>query len=359
MSITVFRQEKIASLAALSLLLFACYQVLRPFLFDLLWAGILCFVTWPVFQRLRQWGMSKSVAATLMILAIGTLILTPFAAAAFSFTEDINRLLKWLGTNNHQWPAAPDWLGNLPLVGDTAAQTWKGLADDSTRILDLARQYALSTSRWVLQQGLHLAGELMHMGLSLLVLFFLFRDGDDIANHAVLTVERLAGQRAQRILHIVRSSLRAVVYGILGTALAQALVSILGFMLVDVPYAFVLGALAFFLMIIPAAGTVLWLPIAGWLLFHGETGKAVFIAIWFLAFVGTIDNWLRPILISREVELPFVLIVFGIFGGLLAFGFIGLFLGPTLLATTYALGIDWLMRGREEERDRAAGLDNP
>lgn len=358
MSNAAYRYEKIASTAALSLLLFACYQVLRPFLFDLLWAAILCFVTWPVYQRLRQWRLSKTVAALVMILPIGILIITPFAAAAFSFTEDINRLLNWLADNNHQWPAAPAWLKDLPLIGDSAVHAWQGLADDSSRLMNLARQYALSTSRWVLQQGLNLAGELMHMGLSLLVLFFLFREGDHVATHVVLAVERLAGEQTQRILHIVRSSLRAVVYGILGTALAQALASIVGFMLADVPYAFVLGAIAFFLMIIPAAGTVVWLPVAGWLLFQGETGKAVFIAIWFLAFVGTIDNWLRPILISREVELPFVLIVFGIFGGLLAFGFIGLFLGPTLLATTYALVIDWVMR-KEHEKVNEQISDTP
>jgi predicted PurR-regulated permease PerM len=101
--------------------------------------------------------------------------------------------------------------------------------------------------------------------------------------------------------------------------------------------------IAFFLMIIPAAGTIVWLPISLWLLLEDETGWAIFISAWFLLFVGTIDNWLRPILISREVELPFVLILFGIFGGLLAFGFIGVFIGPTLLATSYALLLEWLV----------------
>ena len=99
---------------------------------------------------------------------------------------------------------------------------------------------------------------------------------------------------------------------------------------------------------IPNAGTLLWLPISVWMLIEGETGWAIFIAVWFSLFVGTIDNWLRPILISREVELPFILIVFGIFGGLLAFGFIGVFIGPTLLATSYALILDWLIRKEQE-----------
>jgi predicted PurR-regulated permease PerM len=170
-------------------------------------------------------------------------------------------------------------------------------------------------------------------------------------------MQRLAGEQTQRILHIVRTSLRAVVYGILGTALAQAMAAILGFLIADVPYAFALGFVAFFLMIIPAAGTIIWLPIAIWLLMQGELGWAIFIALWFLLFVGTIDNWLRPLLISREVELPFVLILFGILGGLLAFGFIGVFIGPTLLATSYAILLDWLIRKEQESLTKFGDVD--
>ncbi|MDT4332015.1 AI-2E family transporter [Methylomonas sp. MED-D] len=342
------RYEKLASLAAFCLLLFACYQVLRPFFFDLLWAAILCYVTWPLYSRLRAWNLSANRAAMAMVLPIGALLLTPFAAAGFTFTDDINRMLQWLNQSPHEWPAPPVWLRGLPLIGDSAADSWLAFGEDSSRLVNFARQYALGAGGWLLQQSIGLAGELMHLGLSILVLFFFYRDGEHVAGHVVIAVERLAGERTQRILHIVRTSLLAVVYGILGTALVQALASMLGFVIAGVPYAFVLGVFAFFLMIIPAAGTVVWLPISLWLLAEGETGWAVFIAVWFLAFVGTIDNWLRPLLISRDVELPFVLIVFGIFGGLLAFGFIGVFLGPTLLATSYALLLDWLIRTEQE-----------
>jgi len=343
----VARFEKAASLGALFLLLFACYQVLRPFLFDFLWAAILCYVTWPLYANLRNWQLSRNQAASCMVLPIGLLLLTPFVAAALTFTDDINRMLQWLGNHSHSWPTPPVWLKDLPLIGDSAFEAWINLGDDSGHILNLARQYSLTSGKWLLQQGINLAGELMHMGLSLMVLFFFYRDGEQVAKYLVNAIERLAGSQTQRILDIVRTSLRAVVYGILGTALVQALASILGFIIADVPYAFVLGAIAFFLMIIPAAGTIVWLPISLWLLLEGETGWAIFIACWFLLFVGTIDNWLRPILISREVELPFVLILFGIFGGLMAFGFIGVFIGPTLLATTYALLLDWLVRKQQ------------
>lgn len=349
MTMPISRYEKMASAAALILLLFACYQVLKPFLFDMLWAAILCFVTWPMYLSLRSWKLSSNQAAIGMVLPIAVLLLTPFVAAAVAIPDDVNRILQWLSNNAHGWPEPPIWLRNLPIVGDNIAASWQSFAEDSSRLIDFARKYALSTSSWILKQGLNLAGDLMHLGLSILVLFFLYRNGEQVSTHLVIAIQRLAGEQTHRILHIIRSSLRAVVYGILGTALVQALASILGLMIAGVPYAFVFGFIAFFLMIIPAAGTIVWLPISAWLLFEGETGRAIFIALWFLLFVGTIDNWLRPILISREVELPFVLIMFGIFGGLLAFGFIGVFIGPTLLATSYALMLDWLIQKEQEE----------
>lgn len=351
MNLPFANHEKTASFAALLLLILGCYKILQPFVFDMLWSAILCFVTWPIFQRLLGWRFSPHWAAATMVLPIGVLLLTPFATAALSLSDDIERFLRWLSDGNHVWPAPPIWLQQLPLIGEQLQQRWRDLGENSAQLVAVIRPYALSAGSWMVKQGVGLAGELMHMGLSILMLYFFYRDGERVANHAIQLLRRLAGEQSQRIIDIVGTGLRAVVYGILGTALVQALAAMLGFIIAGVPYAFELGVVAFFLMIIPAAGTLVWLPISGWLLINGETGWAIFIAGWFLLFVGTIDNWLRPILISREVDLPFVLIVLGIFGGLLAFGFIGVFLGPTLLATSYALLLDWLIR--REQNDNA------
>jgi predicted PurR-regulated permease PerM len=199
-----------------------------------------------------------------------------------------------------------------------------------------------------LRQSISFGAEMVHMGLSILVLFFFYRDGEKVAGHVVILVQRLAGEQTQRIVHIIRSTLRAVVYGIIGTALVQALAALIGLIVAGVPYPYVFGVVSFFLAIIPMGLTLLWLPVAGWLLAEGQTGWAMFIVVWFVLFVGTIDNWLRPILISREVELPIVLIVFGIFGGILSFGFIGVFLGPTLLSTGFAIVVDWIIHKEKE-----------
>ena len=347
--------EKTTSFAALLLLLFTCYQVLKPFLFDMLWAGILCFVTWPLYSRLRAWPLSSNAAASLMVLPIGLLLLLPLATATQNLSDDLTQILQWLQHPDTETLAAPAWLTHLPWLGDQAQENWYRLAHDSERLMQLLRQYALSTGSWMLKQSLNLAAELMHIGLSIVLLFFLYRDGERANHHLEIIMQQLAGPHSNRILEIIRSSLKAVVYGILGTALAQAIGAMLGLMITGVPHALILGIASFFLMIIPGAGIVLWLPVALWLLSQDEPGRALFIALWFVLFIGTLDNWLRPLLISREIALPFVLIMLGIFGGLMAFGLIGIFLGPTLLATSYALVIDWLIRKEQDSDDISTG----
>jgi predicted PurR-regulated permease PerM len=349
------RIEQVASLGALIFLMFACFQVLKPFIFDLLWAAILCYVTWPLYEKLRGSQLRSSVAALCMVVPISIIFLTPFVTAAVTLTDDINRILQWLNQNAHAWPAPPEWLQQIPVIGTSLSDSWQMFGDDSSRIFNLGRQYAFTGGRWLLEKSINLAVDLLHLGLSILVLYFFYRDGESVAEHFITGITRLAGEHTQRILSIIRTSLHAVVYGILGTALVQALASLIGLLLADVPYPYVLGFISFFLAIIPAAMTLLWLPVAGWLLIQGETGWAIFICIWFILLVGTIDNWLRPILISRAVELPIILIIFGIFGGLLAFGFIGIFLGPTLLYTGFALMTDWLIRKEKESLPKVSG----
>lgn len=351
MPLAVLSLERIASLTALVLLLFACFQVLQPFIIDILWAGILCYVTWPWYEKWRG-HFRPTIAAIMMVVPISLILFAPFVAAAVTLTENVQQIMRWFAEAGHEWPPAPAWMLKLPLVGPPLGEFWQELGQDTQQLIAFGRQYVIGAGTWILRQGINLGSEMVHMGLSMLVLFFFYRDGEKVADHSVILVQRLAGEQTQRIVHIIRSTLRAVVYGIIGTALVQALAALIGLIMAGVPYPYVFGVVSFFLAIIPAAMTLLWLPVAGWLLLEGQTGWAIFIVAWFVLFVGTIDNWLRPILISREVELPIVLIVFGIFGGILAFGFIGVFLGPTLLSTGFAIVVDWMIHKEKEVMQR-------
>lgn len=304
--------------------------------------GILCYVTWPWYERLRR-RFRPAIASLAMVVPISLVLFTPFAAAAITLTNNMTQIMKWFAVAGHEWPPPPAWLLKLPFVGQTSAEFWQDMGQNTRQLIEFGRQYVIGAGSWIMRQSINLGAELVHMGLSILVLFFCYRDGEKAAVHAVILIQKLAGEQTQRIVHILRSTLRAVVYGIIGTALVQALASVIGLIMAGLPYPYVLGVVAFFLAIIPMGLTLLWLPAAAWLLMEGQTGWAIFIVVWFALFVGTIDNWLRPILISREVELHIVLIVFGIFGGILSFGFIGVFLGPTLLSTGFAIVADWII----------------
>jgi predicted PurR-regulated permease PerM len=154
-------------------------------------------------------------------------------------------------------------------------------------------------------------------------------------------IERIGGERGAYLLTVAGKTVRGVVYGILGTALAQAVVAGIGFVIAGVPAAALLALLTFFASVVPIVGTALvWLPAAIWLFHLGATGWGIFMLIWGLG-VGNLDNIVKPWLISQGSNVPFILIFFGVLGGALTFGFIGVFLGPTLLAVGFRLVDEW------------------
>ena len=140
-----------------------------------------------------------------------------------------------------------------------------------------------------------------------------------------------------------------MVNGILGTALAQSVLALVGFWVAGVPAAMLLGLLTFFLSIIPMGPPLVWLPASLWLYFHGQTGWAIFVAGYGLVVISSIDNFIKPYLISRGGTLPLLLVFMGVLGGLMAFGFIGVFLGPVILAISYALLSEWMRPATQPE----------
>jgi predicted PurR-regulated permease PerM len=153
-------------------------------------------------------------------------------------------------------------------------------------------------------------------------------------------VERIGGERGKHLLTVAGNTIRGVVYGILGTALAQALLAGIGFLIAGVPGAAVLALLTFFLSVVPMGPPLVWIPAVIWLFHQGHTGWGIFMLFWGVG-VSSVDNVVKPWLISQGSDMPFLLIFFGVLGGALAFGFIGVFLGPTLLAVGYRLVTEW------------------
>jgi len=207
-----------------------------------------------------------------------------------------------------------------------------------------------------------MATGLLHLALSIFLAYFLFLYGEGAVGRVRAIMSRLAGMRAERLLRVAGATVISVVHGILGTALAQGLLAGIGFAMAGVPAAPLLGLLTFFLSIVPVGPPLVWVPAAIWLYLQGSTGWAIFTLVWGLVVVSGVDNVVKPMLISRGSQMPFVMVFLGVLGGAVAFGLIGVFLGPTLLAVGYRLLLEWI-EGAKEQRlgppDGSPGNNEP
>ena len=342
MNTTHTRLERAISGIVLVLLLVACLLVLRPFASALLWAIVLCFSSWPLYTRvLRLVGGRRTLAALVMTLGMVLVVLLPFVVIGAAVSDDVRDLSiavrGWIDTGP---PAPPDWLAKVPLVGSRAVEYWQTLATDTAKLAAEARRLIAPASAFLLMIGKMLISGLLELTLSILIAFFLFRDGESAAGKFGMMVERVADARGRRLLNLASSTVRGVVYGILGTALVQAVIAGIGYLIAGVPGAGMLALLTFFLSVVPIGPPLIWVPAALWLFHEGSTGWAVFMLLWGVG-VSSVDNVVKPWLISQGSDMPFLLIFLGVLGGALTFGFIGVFLGPTLLAVGYRLVIEW------------------
>lgn len=346
------RLEQNLGWIVLLLLLIGCLLVLRPFASALLWAAVLCFSSWPLYQRLlRLLGGRRTLAALLMALGMIVVMLVPFLIVAGTLADNVKEFITAARTYVDAGPPTPpDWLAKIPVVGQQAAERWQVLATDNTELLAAAKHSIELVGSGLLIAGVAIGSGLLQLALSIFIAFFLFRDGNAIAERLTTAIERIGGERGTHLLEVAGNTVRGVVYGILGTGLVQALMAGLGFLIAGVPGAALLTLLTFFLSVVPVGPPLVWIPAAIWLFHQGSTGWGIFMLVWGV-LVSSVDNVVKPWLISQGSDLPFILIFFGVLGGALMFGFIGVFIGPTLLAVGYRLVVEWHPANQEMARE--------
>ncbi|HTL57744.1 MAG TPA: AI-2E family transporter [Candidatus Limnocylindrales bacterium] len=333
--------EQNLSVGLLLLLLCGCLLVLWPFVTALLWASVLSFSLWPLYQRIFKLLRGRATTAAFLIsLATILAVLLPFGIVTVKLADNVSELKtaaqRWIETP----PAPPAWLEKVPLVGRSTTEQWRALTADTTKLRAQAESWIEPIGTWLLAAGLKLGRGLLQLALSLLITFFLLRNGPSVAGYLTRIIERIAGERGRRLLFLAGTTVRGVVYGILGTALVQAVMAGLGLLIAGVPGAALLAFMTFFLSVVPMGPPLILFPAAFWLFHQGSTGWGVFMMIWAI-IVSTVDNFVKPWLISQGSDMPLILILFGVLGGAIAFGFIGVFIGPTLLAVGYRLVTEW------------------
>ena len=337
------RIEQIIRIAAVTILVIGCFMVLKPFLAAILAAAILCFSTCPFYRLIERWtGGRPWLAALAMTLLFIVVLVLPLAVIAVSFADDVpllvERLRELLAGG---LPDPPRWIASLPLVGDSLDSTWREHAGDRARLLEELKRLSAPARQGLVQAGVIVGEGVLQLTLIAFIGYFFYRHGAALTQALRNALERVAGKMSGGLLQTVGGTINGVVYGIVGTGLAQAAVAAIGFFIAGVPGPLLLGFLTFFLSIVPAGPPLLWIGASAWLFYEGEVGWAVFMAIWGFLVISGIDNVVKPLLISRGASLPFVLVLLGVFGGILAFGFVGIFLGPTLLAVGYNLVRRW------------------
>ena len=339
--------------ASLTLL---CLWVLVPFLASIAGAGILAYVSWPAYRLVRRpLGRAAAAAALLMTLVVTCIFIVPLLWLLFLLHSELTGSFKPIAASLSQGARVVietsrhiPWLG--PLLQD---QFNRYLTDPSV----LVRESLSLLQTWI---GA-LAGVLGSLGrglarilLTLLLLFFFYRDGDTIARELRQAARRLFGSRYVRYVRTAGAITRAVFFGIILSAAAQGLIAGVGYRLAGLSAPALLGALTAVLSVIPLVGTALvWLPIAIAFVVAGAWGKGLFLLAWGTFLVHPTDNLLRPLLVSNAARLPFLLVALGAIGGMTLFGLVGVFAGPVLLGLALELWRQWMDRLERSSPGRA------
>ncbi|WP_426344380.1 AI-2E family transporter [Pseudoduganella sp. R-32] len=337
------RFQPYSRLAAIVFLVIGCLYVLRPFLAGILFAAAIAISSWPLYQRLlaRLKGR-RTLAAAVMTVSLVLIIVLPLSLVTWNIADSVTHFYRGardaLDAGGFEPPA---WLRQLPLVGESVDSYLRQILSSKEELLAVAKKYVEPARNILLNSGIVLGAGVAQVSLAAFVSFFLYRDGHNIVAALEVGMDKIMGEHAVEVAETVSRTVTGVMYGMLGTALAQAAVAAVGFLIARVPAVALLSVATFVFSLVPVGPPLIWGGAAIWLFSQGMTGWGIFMLIYGTVVISGVDNVVKPILISRGSSLPFALVLLGVMGGVLAFGFVGLFIGPTLLAVALGLLRNW------------------
>ena len=326
-------------------LLFLGFTVLQLFLVPLAWAGILAYTTWPLYRQVRRatsgWPNVSAFVMTLLLTAAFVIpVLSLTALLRGELTAAYAAVLAYLAEGPHP---LPEIITRIPWLGDWLQQIFDQIAGDPATV----RAQIAVWGEERIDDLLNLLGGVgrntAKLGFALLALFFLYRDGEILLDQVRRVLRRLIGARADSYLAAMGATTSAVVVGLVLTALAQGALAGLGYWAAGVKAPALLAALTVLIAMIPFGTPFVWGSIGVWLLLNGQTAAGIGLLLWGTLVVSWVDNVIRPLVISGATRIPFILVMFGVLGGLAAFGLVGLFIGPVILAVLMAVWREWLL----------------
>jgi len=326
-------------------LMAATFWILRPFLGAIIWATMIVVATWPVMLwAQRRSGGRRWLAVAAMSVILLLVLVVPLSAAIVTVVTHVDDVVGWAkNMRDYQLPPPPAWLAGLPLVGARAVQLWNEVAAEGFKVLAVKiTPYAGGVTSWFVSQIGSLGAVFLQFVLTVVAAAVLYANGESAADWMLRFGARLGGERGENAVRLSAQAIRGVARGVVVTALVQALIGGIGLAIAGVPFATLLTAVMF-LLAVAQIGAVPILALATiWLYWSGDAVWGTFLLVVTL-IAGTLDNFLRPLLIKQgAADLPLLLIFIGVIGGLISFGLIGIFIGPLVLAVTHTLLSAWL-----------------
>jgi len=329
---------------ALSGLIATSFWIIRPFLGAILWAATGAIATWPLLLRMESWlGGKRSLAVALMSVILLLTLLAPFYLAIATITNNVEQIANWSKSiATLTIPPPPGWVSGLPVVGSSLATYWKQLAAAGpAQIASHLSPIAHAVGLWFLSQVGNLGLLLVQFVLTIIILALLYANAETASRGAESFARRLAGPEGAKATLLAAQAVRGVALGIVVTAIVQSILVGIGLAFVGVPFAALLTAVAFILAVAQIGPVPLLVGAVIWVYLKSGTAWGTGLLLWAI-FCSTLDGFLRPFLIKRSANIPLILIVAGVIGGLIAFGVIGLFIGPVVLAVAHTLLMDWM-----------------
>jgi len=340
----------------IGMLIAASFWILSPFLIAIIWATMIVVATWPILLGIqaRLWG-KRGLAVAVMTAMLLLIIIAPFSLAVTAIVDrsaEISTLVKSLAT--FTLPPPPEWLGGIPVVGPKLVDRWQQFAalgpeELSARLAPYVRQAVA----WFIAQAGSLGMIFVQLLLTVIIAAILYANGETASAGICRFSRRLAGQQGEEAAVLAAKAIRGVALGVVVTAVMQAILGGIGMVITGVPAAALLTGVLFMLCLAQIGPALVLIPAVIWLFWKdGPLWGSVLLVFSVLAV--TLDNFVRPVLIKKGADLPLIMIFTGVIGGLIAFGVIGLFIGPVVLAVTYTLLKAWIS---DDERQKAVASD--
>ncbi|MBS0581349.1 MAG: AI-2E family transporter [Proteobacteria bacterium] len=336
--------RRLLSVALLAGLLLLGFRIVAPFIVPVVWAAILAYVSWPAYEWLtRRLGGRALLAGTLMTLAVSLAVIVPIAWMAVVLRIDLVHAYHHMRDLLASGVQLPPWILKLPWIGDQLRELTARLAEDPAAPGFELRKLTDHSFEQIARLVGDVSRNALKLAFAVLTLFFLYRGGARFARQVTRALELVLGPRVDNYLLAIGQTVQAVVYGLGAAALLQGLLAGIGYWAAGIDTPIFLAALTTLFGIIPFAVPVVWFGASAWLVFTGHAVAGVSLFIWGAVVIFCTDHFVRPVLIARTARIPFLIVLFGVLGGLAAFGLVGLFIGPVILAILLAIWREWLL----------------